>query len=141
MSEEKGNTLSEKEKALAGLPYLASSEELINERFKAKEILYKYNNSKPGRVNSEEDRERDNMIRKLLGSVGKNVKVKPPFYCDYGYNIHVGDYYNPILKSRRSFPIKIGNDVWIGGGAIICPGVTIGDGVTVGAGSVIFRHM
>lgn len=38
-------------------------------------------------------------------------------------------------------PITIGNDVWVGGGAIICPGVTIGDGVTVGAGSVVTKNV
>lgn len=37
--------------------------------------------------------------------------------------------------------VEIGNDVWIGGGAIICPGVTIGDGSTIGAGSVVTRDV
>jgi hypothetical protein len=45
-----GNMLSEREKALAGLPYLAYSEGLIDDRFKTREILYEYNNSKPVRV-------------------------------------------------------------------------------------------
>ncbi len=36
-------------------------------------------------------------------------------------------------------PISIGSDVWVGGGAIICPGVTIGDGTVIGAGSVVTR--
>ncbi|UWD48955.1 sugar O-acetyltransferase [Clostridioides difficile] len=38
-------------------------------------------------------------------------------------------------------PVKIGNDVWIGGGSIILPGVTIGDNVTVGAGSVVTKSI
>lgn len=38
-------------------------------------------------------------------------------------------------------PITIGDDVWVGGGAIICPGVTIGDGAVIGAGSVVTRDM
>ncbi|KAJ1907948.1 hypothetical protein IWQ60_011775 [Tieghemiomyces parasiticus] len=38
-------------------------------------------------------------------------------------------------------PIRIGNDVWVGGGAIILPGVTIGDGVTVAAGSVVTKDV
>jgi len=33
--------------------------------------------------------------------------------------------------------VTIGNDVWVGGGAIICPGVAIGDGTVIGAGSVV----
>ena len=38
-------------------------------------------------------------------------------------------------------PIRIGNGVWIGGGAIILPGVTIGDGSVIGAGSVVPRDV
>ncbi|CAG8528751.1 acetyltransferase [Rhizophagus irregularis] len=83
--------LSEKEKALAGLPYSGFSEELINDRFKAREILYKFNNSKPIRFKTDEYRERENIFRQLFGSVGKDVEIEPPFYCDYGYNIHIGD--------------------------------------------------
>lgn len=37
--------------------------------------------------------------------------------------------------------ISIGNDVWIGGGAIICPGVTIGNGVVIGAGAVVTKDV
>ncbi|KAF9932895.1 hypothetical protein FBU30_007054 [Linnemannia zychae] len=51
---------------------------------------------------------------------------------------------NPFTRSKGvefGMPITIGNDVWIGGGAIICPGVTIGDGVTVGAGSVVTKNV
>ncbi|GBC02596.1 hypothetical protein RclHR1_00470026 [Rhizophagus clarus] len=179
MAEKNGKTLSEKEKALAGLPYSPFSEELMNDQFRVREILFKFNNSKPGRFNSEEFRERDNMIRQLFGSVGEILYVEPPFRCDYGYNIHVGEkfysnYNCTILDCNKvtigdrvmfgpnvslftathptqpevraegpqsAFPIKIGNDVWIGGGAIICPGITIGDGVTVGAGSVVTKDV
>lgn len=38
-------------------------------------------------------------------------------------------------------PVKIGSDVWVGGGAIICPGVTIGDRAVIGAGSVVTRDI
>ncbi len=38
-------------------------------------------------------------------------------------------------------PIKIGNNVWIGGGAIVCPGVTIGDNAVIGAGSVVTKDI
>ena len=38
-------------------------------------------------------------------------------------------------------PIVIGSDVWVGGGAIICPGVTIGDRAVIGAGSVVTRDV
>jgi maltose O-acetyltransferase len=38
-------------------------------------------------------------------------------------------------------PITIGDNVWLGGGAIVCPGVTIGDDTVVGAGSVVTRDL
>jgi maltose O-acetyltransferase len=37
--------------------------------------------------------------------------------------------------------VRIGSDVWIGGGAIILPGVTVGDGAVIGAGSVVTRDV
>jgi acetyltransferase-like isoleucine patch superfamily enzyme len=43
--------------------------------------------------------------------------------------------------SNVNRPIAIGNDCWIGAGAIICPGVTIGEGTTIGAGSVVTRDI
>ena len=50
------------------------------------------------------------------------------------------------LSERRQWlesakPITIGSDVWVGGGAIICPGVTIGDRSVIGAGSVVTRDI
>ncbi|MBU6451109.1 MAG: sugar O-acetyltransferase [Cyanobacteria bacterium REEB67] len=42
---------------------------------------------------------------------------------------------------ESALPVTIGNNVWIGGGAIILPGVTIGDGAVVGAGSVVTRNV
>lgn len=43
------------------------------------------------------------------------------------------------LESAK--PVIVGNDVWLGGGAIVCPGVTIGDGSVIGAGSVVVRDI
>jgi maltose O-acetyltransferase len=50
---------------------------------------------------------------------------------------------NAELRRTQEFgkPITIGSDVWIGGGAIICPGVTIGSRCVVGAGSVVTRNL
>ena len=50
---------------------------------------------------------------------------------------------DPIERRKGEFgkPVKIGNDCWIGGSAVILPGVTIGDGVTVGAGSVVTKDV
>ena len=50
---------------------------------------------------------------------------------------------NADLRRKQEFgkPIEIGSDVWIGGGAIICPGVTIGSRTVIGAGSVVTRDI
>src|SRR5216684_4075868 len=50
---------------------------------------------------------------------------------------------NAELRRRQEFakPIEIGSDVWVGGGAIICPGVTIGSKSVIGAGSVVTRDI
>ncbi|CAI2163737.1 17972_t:CDS:2 [Funneliformis geosporum] len=118
------NMQSEREKALAGLPYLAYSKELINDRLKTREILYEYNNSKPVSVGTVEYREgRERMIRQLFGSAGENVEVEPPFYCDYGYNIHVGnDFYCnfncTILDCNK---VEIGDRVLFGPNVSLYP--------------------
>lgn len=71
--------------------------------------------------------------------IGNNVMLGP--------NVHVYTATHPIdVKTRNSWlefaePINIGNDVWIGGGAIICPGVTIGNGAVIGAGSVVTKNI
>lgn len=49
--------------------------------------------------------------------------------------------YEPFFDWRRSFPVSLGNDVWLGHGAIILPGVTIGHGAAVGAGAVVTKDV
>ena len=70
-----------------------------------------------------------------------------------GENVMCGPYvqiytaYHPVQALERikgpelAAPITIGNNVWLGGGAIICPGVTIGDNTTIGAGSVVTKDI
>ncbi|MDZ8096235.1 MAG: sugar O-acetyltransferase [Nostoc sp. DedQUE05] len=91
---------------------------------------------------------------------GSNIFAGDKLYMNYGCvildcnTVHIGENvlcapyvqiytaYHPIdpeirLSDRElAAPINIGNNVWIGGNAIICPGVTIGDNTTIGAGSV-----
>jgi maltose O-acetyltransferase len=119
------------------------------------------------------------LLRERLAHVGADAVIRPPFHCDYGYNIHLGDgvflNFNCVIldvvevaigdrtqigpavqiyaadhprdaATRRTGlefgrPVRIGSDVWIGGGAIILPGVSIGDGAVVGAGSVVTRDV
>ena len=63
----------------------------------------------------------------------------------FGPSVQIYTATHPINAAERrkwlesAKPITIGSDVWVGGGAIICPGVTIGDGTVIGAGSVVTR--
>lgn len=67
--------------------------------------------------------------------------------CLLGPKVQIYTATHPLDPAERAegweyaLPITLGNDVWIGGGAIICPGITIGDGTTIGAGSVVTKDL
>lgn len=71
--------------------------------------------------------------------IGNNVFVGP--------NVQIYTATHPLKSKERNTllefakPVAIGNDVWIGGGAIICPGVKIGNGVVVAAGSIVTKDI
>jgi len=68
-------------------------------------------------------------------------------YCLIGPNVQIYTASHPLNPTERNTgaeygkPIKMGNSVWIGGGAIINPGITIGDNVVVGSGSVVTKNV
>lgn len=102
--------MTEKEKMLAGEWYLAADKQLSAERMHARKLLKKLNDSEP------EDIEfRVGIVRQLLGKAGKNVWIEPPFFCDYGYNIEVGDdcFFNFNCVVLDVTPVKLGNRVLI----------------------------
>jgi maltose O-acetyltransferase len=162
---------SEREKMLAGELYDPLDAELVAARERARDLCWELNAT----------RERDAAARRaiavrLFGRGGETVWLQPPFFCDYGVNIYLGErvFFNfncvvldvcavtigdftligpavqiytaahPLnaeLRRTQEFarPVTIGRDVWIGGGAIVCPGVTIGDRAVIGAGSVVTK--
>lgn len=167
--------MTEKEKARLGLLYDANyDEELLAERRRCKELCFQFNQLSPLK-----ELEQKEIIGKLFGKTKENFCVTAPFYCDYRYNIEIGENFysnhnlvildgakveigdnvfiapnccittagHPINIDERNrgleyaYPIKIGNNVWIGAGANILPGVTIGDNVTIGAGSVVNKSI
>ncbi len=96
---------------------------------------------------------------------GYNISVGENFYANFncvfldvnkitigdnaliGPNVQLytaGHPIDPIERKKEleyGLPITIGNNVWIGGGAIVCPGVSIGDNVVIGAGSVVTKNI
>jgi maltose O-acetyltransferase len=163
---------SEKDKMLRGDLYRANDPLLREERLSARRLLKAYNDSAP-----EEAAKRIELLKQLLGNAGRNIEIEPPFRCDYGYNICVGDNFyanfdcvildcakvrigsnvflapgvhiytathplDPALRDagmESTAPVTIGDRVWIGGAAVINPGVSIGEGTTIGAGSIVTK--
>jgi galactoside O-acetyltransferase len=68
-------------------------------------------------------------------------------YCMFAPNVVIATAGHPINPKLRknggqyNAPVKIGNSVWIGAGAIVMPGVTIGDNVVIGAGSIVTKDI
>jgi len=102
---------SEKEKMLSGEPYNAFDKELAGERLKARSLVFEYN-----QLPLEKAEHGNLMISQLLGNTGKNITIEPPFRCDYGYNIKVGEnfYSNFNLVILDCAPVKIGDNALIG---------------------------
>jgi maltose O-acetyltransferase len=76
---------SEKEKMLAGELYRASGDELMGDQRAAREWMDRYN-ATPTLPSAQ----RHVLLAGLFASVGEGSTIRPPFYCDYGYNIHIG---------------------------------------------------
>ena len=163
----------EREKMLAGDPYDPFDPELVVARARARDLCLDLNATREGDADV-----RRGILRALLGAGGDTVWMQPPFFCDYGTNIElgervffnfncvvldvcrvrIGDYtlfgpavqiltpvhpMNAELRRREEYgkPIDIGADVWVGGGALILPGVRIGSRTVIGAGSVVTRDV
>jgi maltose O-acetyltransferase len=165
--------VTEKEKMLAGELYDPLDPDLVRARNRARDLCQDLNATR------ERDQDmRRSILKQLFGRGGDSVWMQPPFFCDYGSNIQLGERVffnfncvvldvcvveigdftlfgpavqmytathpmNAELRRKQEFakPIKIGSDVWVGGGAIICPGVSIGSKSVVGAGSVVTRDI
>jgi maltose O-acetyltransferase len=167
------NMKTEKEKMLSGENYFSNDKELTLDRNRVKKLLHKLNVVEylmNGNARA--------ILRELLPNAHKRIYIEPPFHCDYGYNIHLGEkvYFNVncvVLDAAKvtigsnvfigpgvhiytathptnaverqtvefAKPVSIGNDCWIGGNSVLCPGITIGNGVTIGAGSVVTKDI
>lgn len=163
---------SEKQKMLAGDLYDASAPDIQADLAATAAWLARYNAA----LALPPD-ERRRLLLERLAAVGEGAEIRPPFHCDYGFNISLGRgvflNFNCVIldvvavtigdraqigpgvqiltadhprdpaarKTGLEFgrPIHIGRNVWIGGGALLLPGVTVGDDAIIGAGSVVTR--
>jgi len=159
---------------LAGELYRPDDAEIAADQAATKAWLVRYNAALALHVAG-----RHALLSERLAHIGADAVIRPPFFCDYGYNIRLGDgvflNFNCVIldvvevsigdrtqigpavqiyaadhprdaKTRADGlefgrPVRIGSDVWIGGGAIILPGVSIADGAVIGAGSVVTRDV
>jgi maltose O-acetyltransferase len=159
---------------LAGELYDPLDPELTAMRERARDLCLALNATREGQAHV-----RRRILEQLFGSGGGDtVRLQPPFFCDYGCNIELGEQvffnfncvvldvcpvrigsftlFGPAVQiytamhpldalQRRGKeygrPVEIGDDVWVGGGAIVLPGVRIGSRTVIGAGSVVTRDV
>lgn len=103
--------ISEKEKAQLGQLYDANYDsELKQEREVAKTLCYNYNQLPPT-----SKQEREQILRQLLGKTGQSFLIEQPFYCDYGYNIEIGEnfYANVNCVILDCAKVSFGDNVFI----------------------------
>ncbi|MBV8851017.1 MAG: sugar O-acetyltransferase [Methylobacteriaceae bacterium] len=165
---------SEKQKMLAGELYRPGDAEIQADQAATKKWLVRYNAALGLSA-----AERRVLLAECFAEVGEGAVVRPPFHCDYGFNIRLGadaflnfncvildvvevsigegaqigpgvqiyaaDHPRDPAQRRAGLefgrPVRIGKHAWIGGGAIILPGVTIGDDAVIGAGSLVTRDV
>ncbi len=103
--------MTNKEKMLKGLIYDANyDKELIADRLECKKECRRYNNLEPDKL-----KEREELLKGLLGKVSGDILIEQPFYCDYGYNIQVGKnfYANFNLIILDEAKVSFGDNVFI----------------------------
>ncbi len=100
--------MTQKERMLAGKLYRVD-DQLAAEMRQTRELLHQFNQSLDAA-------QRQNLLRKLLGGMGENAYIEPPFRCDYGANIYVGKnfYANFECIILDQCPIQIGDNVFFG---------------------------
>jgi maltose O-acetyltransferase len=165
--------MSERQKMLRGELYNPLDSELVSARERARDLCQALNATREA-----EQEVRRRILSELFGKGGETVIMQPPFFCDYGSNIElgervffnfncvvldvcpvrIGDFtlfgpavqiltpmhpFNASLRRKQEYgkPVEIGSDVWVGGGALILPGVRVGSRTIIGAGSVVTRDI
>ena len=102
----------EKEKMLNGELYMPDADEtLFNERMRCKVLCHNYNSLSPDKLE-----ERKELLKQILGKTPEKFYIEQPFFCDYGYNIEVGEnfYINHNCVILDCAKITFGDNVFIG---------------------------
>ncbi len=103
--------MKEKEKAKAGQLYNPNTDKEISfEIIQCKDLCHQYNQLLPSQY-----KEREALIGKLLGKTGGKFTIVSPFWCDYGYNIEIGDHFyaNHNCVILDGAKVKFGSNVFI----------------------------
>ena len=148
--------MTEKAKMLNGELYDSSDKQLVDELIKAKKLCNQYNNL------CIEDIEKGNeIIKKLFSKTGNEFMIMPNFYCDYGFNIEIGEkfYSNHNLVILDANKVEFGDNVFIGPncgfytsghpldyqtrnkGLEYAKPIKVGSNVWIGAGSVVNKDI
>jgi maltose O-acetyltransferase len=165
---------SQRDRMLTGELYIADDPQLAADSLRALKLTSQFNASDPADAQA-----RLALLGELLGSIGEGTEIRPPLYCDYGYQTHIGartfinfgcvlldvatirigddvqvgpnvQFLTPThpmkaearrVKWEAAEPISVGDNVWLGGGVIVGPGVSIGENTVAGAGAVVVRDL
>ncbi len=142
----------EKDRMLAGELYDPRDAQLADERRRARQLAHQLNDTRDYEVS-----QRAGLIRQLIPASGVNVEIEPPFQCDYGSNITLGDdvYFNFNCVVLDVAPVRIGSRVLFGPGVHVYAAthplsaserrsgrefgrpVEIGDDAWIGGGAII----
>lgn len=166
--------MTQKERMESGKIYFCNDEELMREQLECLELLYDFNQTRPG-----ETEKRSALLKRFFAEAGENLYIEPPLHANWGRNTHIGknvyanfnltlvddtDIYigdsvmfgpnvvvatagHPVEPGLRrkvaqyNIPVHIGDNVWIGAGAVILPGVHIGENSVIGGGSVVTKDI
>ena len=114
-------TLPEKTKngELYDCSFEALPEELEKKLYECKELLYDFNHSRPSEVER-----RAEIIKKVFAETGEGCYIEPPFYANWGCNMHVGKNF----YANFSLTVVDDADIYIGDNVMIAPNVTIATG-------------
>lgn len=104
------SNLTEKEKMLLGELYDPGDRSLVEERQRAKDACFRYNQIQPSKM-----KERKGLLKNFFGKTGKMFLIEQPFYCDYGYNIEIGEnfYANVNVVILDCAKVTFGDNVFV----------------------------